>query len=69
MVPLTRERGSPYPFTARHWGLDSPLGRGYDMPPDGSALLLLPAQRPGCELRVILYFDELARRKLPEAKQ
>jgi serine/threonine-protein kinase len=69
-VPVTTgatpQFGAPV-VTSGHWEPGRPFGRMYDVTPDGRALLMLPAATFGRELKLVLNFDEVIRRKLAEA--
>jgi Tol biopolymer transport system component len=70
-VPATT--GAPPQFgapsvTSGYWVEGSPYGRMYDASPDG-ALLMLTAPAYGRELRLVLNFDEVIRRKMAEGKR
>jgi Tol biopolymer transport system component len=54
--------------TSGYWIEGSAFGRMYDASPDG-ALLMLAAQTYGRELRVVLNFDQVIRRKMAEVKK
>jgi serine/threonine-protein kinase len=70
-VPVTMgavpQFGAPV-ITTGYWHPGVAWTRSYDIRPDGKALLLLPAVTTGREIRVVLNFDEVIRRKLAEGK-
>jgi len=71
-VPVTAgavpQFGTPV-STRGHWSQALPYGRRYDIDPVSGALLLQHASTFGRELRVVLNFDEVIRRKLAEVKK
>jgi serine/threonine-protein kinase len=71
-VPVTMgavpQFGAPV-ITTGHWHPGVAWSRAYDIRPDGRALLLMPGITLGREIRVVLNFDEVIRRKLAEVKK
>jgi serine/threonine protein kinase len=71
-VPVTAgavpQFGTPV-STRGHWSQALPYGRRYDIDPVSGALLLQHASTFGRELRVVLNFDEVIRRKMAEVKK
>jgi hypothetical protein len=70
-VPVTMgavpEFGTPA-VTTGFWGAGRTFGRMYDIHPSGQALLMVAPITLGREIKLVLNFDELIRRKLEGGK-
>jgi hypothetical protein len=68
-VPVTQgavpQFGTPA-VTAGFWQGGTAVGRKYDVHPSGQALLMLAPTTLGREIKLVLNFDELIRRKMAE---